>query len=97
MNTRYRGTITGYGYDTESSLLRAQGGQQMTAGGLLAGGAVANLRASGFAEGWTDVLGRIDREWPSIEARARHVVERSSRNADKAVVPTQLEHRPRGR
>jgi tetratricopeptide (TPR) repeat protein len=37
---------------------------------LLSGPAVTRLRSSGFAEGWDDILGWIDREWPSIAARA---------------------------
>jgi hypothetical protein len=38
LNTRYRGTITGYGYGVQSQILKSEANQQETAGALLAGG-----------------------------------------------------------
>lgn len=38
LNTRYKGTITGYGYGVESDILKQQGKDALTSGMLLAGG-----------------------------------------------------------
>lgn len=38
LNTRYKGAVTGYGYGTESGILKDQAGQQTAATALLAGG-----------------------------------------------------------
>lgn len=42
LNTRYKGSISGYGYGVESGILRDQASQQNTATALLAGGAALN-------------------------------------------------------
>jgi hypothetical protein len=38
LNTRYHGSITGYGYGVESGILNTQASQQNTASALMAGG-----------------------------------------------------------
>jgi hypothetical protein len=38
LNTRYKGTITGYGYGVQSGVLKRQASDDMTSGVLLAGG-----------------------------------------------------------
>lgn len=48
LNTRYKGSITGYGYSTRAGIDRAQGNEEMTSGSLLAGSALLKSQAPNY-------------------------------------------------
>jgi hypothetical protein len=49
LNTRYKGSFSAYGYNTQSSILRSQAGQEGTATALLAGGQALKAIAGNYA------------------------------------------------
>jgi len=51
LNTRYKGALVGYGYGVQSSLLKQQSKDDMTAGLLLAGGQAMNQTKYSFLSG----------------------------------------------
>jgi hypothetical protein len=68
LNTRYKGSITGWGYGAQSQIDRTQGQQDSVAGGLLAGAALLKGTGANYSfapKSPGQMSGQVSPEQPS--------------------------------